>query len=91
MTTQYYIPKEEISDWTTGLQHCGSYYEGFTDNLQETLNKQSGYRFCRSHTSNLSEVNTENKNPEVRILNYFKKYWLCQIIFSYTLGRCIGS
>ena len=87
MTTQCSIPREETAtagslDWTTGLQRCGYYYEGFTDNLQETLNKHSAatvttYGICRSHTSNSSKVNKENRNPEVRI---FKKGWLCQTV-----------
>lgn len=82
MTTQCYIPKEEVTDWTTGLQRCGSYYEGFTGNLHETLNKHSAatvttYEIRRSHTSNSSKVNKENKNPEVR---KFKKGCLCQTI-----------
>ena len=69
MATQCSTPKEEKAgslNWTTGLQHCGYYYGGFTDHLQETLNEHSmatvtTYGICQSHTSKSSKLTRKKK------------------------------
>ena len=55
------------NSWITRLDYrITALCEGFTDNLQETLNKHSAatvatYGIRQSHTSNSSKVNKENK------------------------------
>ena len=66
------VETAQLPEWTTGLERRGIFYEGYTDHLQETLNKHSvatvtTYGIRRSHSSTACKVNKENKNPEVRI------------------------
>ena len=35
------VKSDKTLQWATGLELCGLYYEGYTDNLQELLNKHS--------------------------------------------------
>lgn len=67
---------DETPDWAVGLKPCGLYYEGYTDNLQELLNKHNSstittYGVCRSHSCNkqssckaLVESSVDNKENE---------------------------
>ena len=46
----------ESQQWTDGLNPCGLYYEGYTDDLQQMLTKHSSatvstYGVRRSHTN----------------------------------------
>ena len=52
-------------EWKEGLSPCGVYYEGYTDNLEQTLTKHSAatvttYGVRRSHTC----VNHVNKTDD---------------------------
>ena len=39
--TSLIVETAQPPEWTTGLERRGFFYEGYTDNLQETLNKHS--------------------------------------------------
>ena len=74
---------DETPDWAIGLKPCGLYYEGYTDNLQELLNKHNSstittYSVRRSHSCNkqssrkaLVESSVDNKeNKQIQVSYY---------------------
>jgi predicted GIY-YIG superfamily endonuclease len=56
----------QSQQWTEGLNPCGLYYEGYTDDLQQMLTKHSSatvstYGVRRSHTNHVTkDDNKEN-------------------------------
>ena len=72
----------ETPEWANGLELRGVYYEGYTDNLEQLLNKHSSstittYGVRRSHSCNhlVQSDNKENEEMQVRSTKMFKSYW----------------
>ena len=66
-----YVDMEtESQQWTEGLNPCGHYYSGYTDDLQQMLTKHysatvSTFGVCRSHTNHAAkDVDKENLDTE---------------------------
>ena len=67
-----------MEEWKEGLSPCGVYYEGFTDDLQQTLTKHSaatlttyGIRrshICVNHVTKTDDDEMEEKNSETQKL-----------------------
>ena len=63
-----------MEEWKEGLSPCGVYYEGYTDNLQQTLTKHSAATLttygirrshrCINHVTKTADDKMEGKNAD---------------------------